>query len=526
MKILISDNVSQGCARILEETDKIKVTCRIGLKPEELAEIIGEYDGLVVRSATKVTKEILEHAKKLKIIGRAGTGVDNVDIDEATRCGIIVMNTPGGNTISTAEHTLCMLLALSRNISQAAHSVREGKWEKKHFMGVEIRGKKLGVIGLGNVGREVVSRAKAFAMDVIGYDPYLSVDAAKKIGVRLTNLNTIFKESDYITVHTPHNEETHHIISSDGFSKMKKGVRILNCARGGIIDEKALLDAIRSGKVAGAALDVFEKEPPSDNPLLQEEHVICTPHLGASTEEAQESVAIQIAEQVRDFILDGTLRNAVNLPPIEPDMLNTVQPYIGLGERLGSLTSQLVEGQPQRVRIEYRGDVLDVTTWPITASILQGILKSSFVEGINLVNAQIMADARGVHVEEIRSSNPTDFMSLITIDYETDIGEHRVSGTLFGKEDPRLVLIDDFDMDAVPEGNMLICGNRDMVGIIGTVGTILEKAGINIARMSWSRTSLGGDAITVLGTDTPVPDDVIGKILSQEGFQWVKRIKV
>ena len=511
---------------ILKESDNIQVDLRVGLRPEELAGIIGEYDGLVVRSVTKVTEEILKHASRLKVIGRAGTGVDNIDLAEATRRGIVVMNTPGGNTVSTAEHTMSMLLALSRHIPQAMESIREGKWEKKRFTGVEILGKILGIIGLGNVGREVVQRARGFGMVVIGYDPYISQEVAKKIGVRLVDLAMIFEESDYITVHTPHNEETHHLISSEWLSRVKPGVRIINCARGGIIDEEALLDAILSGKVAGAALDVFEKEPPIDNPLLDDERVIYTPHLGASTEEAQDSVAIQIGKQIVEFFLTGTVCNAVNIPPIDLETFKELQPYLDLGERLGTFLSQFLEGHPRRVRIEYHGEMLNTTIWPITSSILQGILRRAFVEGINLVNAQIIADERGVVVEEVRSSDPTDYVSLITVVYETDKGNQCLSGTLFGKNDPRIVRIDNFEIDAIPEGNLLICGHKDQEGMIGKVGTILGEKGINISHMSWSRNTPGGDAIMALGMDSPALDETIEKILSQSGFNWIKKIKI
>jgi len=527
LKVLITDPVDQGCIDMLQKQG-ILVDMKTGLPADELKDIISDYSALIVRSGTKVTAEVIEAAAKLKVIGRAGTGVDNIDVDVATRRGIIVMNTPGGNTISAAEHTISMLLALSRNIPQATQSLKEGRWDRKIYMGVEVYGKTLGIIGLGRVGREVALRAGSFGMKLIGYDPFISDDAASKVGVKLVDLDEIFSESDYITLHTPLTSETKHLISEAQLERCKTGVRIINCARGGVVDEKALLKAIKSGRVAGAALDVYEDEPPSAGSmeLLKHERVICTPHLGASTREAQVNVALQVAQQVADVLTGGAVRNAVNLPSIDPKVYQRIEPYLNLAEKMGSLQSQLGEGHLREVSIEYRGDVLNYPTSPITSSVLKGIFAGSSERTINLVNAPFLARERGVKVNEIKSSEHEDFSNLITVTYCTSKGKRIISGTIFGKNDPRIVRMDECHFDAYPEGDMLVCGNVDVPGVIGRIGTILGDENINIARMTWGREKSGGRAVTLLNVDSPIPDQVLEKIVAQKHILWAKRVRL
>ncbi len=378
VKVLISDNVAQECVSILQAVDSIEVDFNTSLSPEELNDIIGNYDALIVRSGTKVREETIARAKKLKVIGRAGAGVDNIDVGKATDAGIIVMNTPGGNTVSTAEHAFSLIMALSRNISQGDRSIKEGRWDRKKYMGVELRGKTIGIIGLGNIGQVMAHRSIAFGMKVLGYDPFISKEMAEGIGIELAALNKIWAEADYITVHTPLNDTTHHLINAKTLAKCKDGVRIINCARGGIVDEKALLSAIESGKVAGAAIDVYEKEPPEDNPLVMNEKVVSTPHLGASTAEAQDIVAVMVAEQVRDYLISGEVRNAVNMPSLATDVYDQVKPFMNLGYKMGSMLGQLGEGQLVGIDITYYGDVHNFNTWPVTSSILQGLFNRGY----------------------------------------------------------------------------------------------------------------------------------------------------
>jgi D-3-phosphoglycerate dehydrogenase len=525
LSVLISDRLAPECTGILQQAG-IQSDTKTGLPPEELKDIIGDYEGLVVRSATKVTSEIIEAATHLKVIGRAGAGVDNIDVPAATRRGILVMNTPGGNTISTAEHAFSMLLALSRNIPQAAASLKRGRWDRKKYTGVEVHGKTLGIIGVGKVGREMALRARAFGMKVLGFDPFLSSDAAAKIGIEQVSLEELWPRVDYISIHAPLTDETRHLVSDAQFARCRKGVRLIHCARGGIVDEGALLRALESGQVAGAALDVFESEPPENRELLAREEVICTPHLGASTEEAQVAVAIQIAEQIADFLKTGAVRNSINLPPMESSVYQKIRFYIELGEKIGRLQGQLSKGRLTGVSIEYRGDILDYPIAPITSAVLTGVLSKTSDMPINFVNALVIAREWGIKVDEIRSSEHEDFTNLITIHCTTDREERVVAGTLFGKNDPRIVRINEYHCEAPPEGDMLICGNEDVPGVIGRIGTMLGESGINIARMSWGREQVGGKAITVLNLDSPVPDAMLTDILAQKHILWAERVKL
>lgn len=526
MKVLIADTVDKNCIDALKEEPDIEVEVRTDFSPAELMKTIGEYSGLIVRSTTRVTGEIIEAAEQLKVIGRAGAGVDNIDVDAATKQGIIVMNTPGGNTVSTAEHSFSLLLALSRNIPQANTSLKSGCWKRGSYTGVEAYGKTLGVIGLGKIGREVAKRAKSFGMYILGYDPYIAEDVATKLKVKLVSLEELLARSDYISLHVPLTDDTRHMIGEKGLARCRDGVRIINCARGGVIDEQALVKAIKGGKVAGAALDVFEEEPPTNSELLSLDSVIVTPHLGAATKEAQANVATAIAQQVIDFLKKGEIRNAVNAPSVDKEMLSKIRPYLDLAEKMGSLQAQLAEGYMEEVTVEFQGDVLDYPTEPITVAVLKGMFQHILDRSVNYVNAPHMASERGVKVNEVRSSEHEDFTNLITVTVKTDKGERVISGTFFGKKDPRIVRIDEFHFDAIPKGHLLIYFNVDVPGMIGKMGSILGENGINIAGMFVGRKQVGGRQMTVMNVDSPLGEEVLDKITSTEGFFDAKVVKL
>jgi len=526
-KILISDSLSKEAIEILEKEKDLKVDVNTKLTPEGLKKAIKDYDALLVRSSTKVTKDVIDSGDKLKIVGRAGVGLDNVDVDAASKKGVIVVNTPGGNTISTAEHTFSMMLALSRTIPQADLSMKKGEWERKKFMGVELYGKVLGIVGLGRIGTEVAKRAMSFEMRVVAYDPYLSFERAKELGIESVDLNNLFKQADYITVHTPLTDETKHIISDKQFEMMKKGVRIINCARGGIVDEEALIKAIESGKVAGAALDVYEEEPPKkDSKLLKSDKVVLTPHLGASTEEAQVNVAIDIANTVRDMLLGRCVRNAVNMPCVDPEVFKVIEPYLNLSEKIGSIITQIVEGHIKKVKIRYVGDILKYDLSPFTVSVMKGMLTPILQETVNFVNSLVIAKERGITVVESKTAEIQDFASLIIVEAETDKSKSLVAGTLFTKVDPRIVKINEFWVDCTPEGNMLAVFNRDVPGIIGAIGTIFGKNNINIASVSFGRDVKGGNAVSVWNVDSDVQKKVLDDIKRAKNIQEVKLIKL
>ncbi len=526
-KVLISDSLSKEAIEILQKEKDLNVDVNTKLTPEELKKTIKDYDALLVRSNTKVTKDVLAAADKLKIIGRAGVGLDNVDVDAASKKGVIVVNTPGGNTISTAEHTFSLMLALSRTIPQADLSMKKGEWERKKFMGVELYGKVLGIVGLGRIGTEVAKRALSFEMRVVAYDPYLSFEKAKELGIEPVDLKSLLKKSDYITVHTPLTDETNHIISDKEFEMMKKGVRIINCARGGIVDEAALIKAITSGKVAGAALDVYEEEPPSkDSKLLKLDKVVLTPHLGASTEEAQVNVAIDIANTVRDILLNRCVRNAVNMPCVDPEVFKVIEPYLKLSENIGSILTQIVEGHIKRVKIRYVGDILKYDLSPFTVSLMKGMLTPILQETVNFVNSMVIAKERGITVVESKTAEIQDFASLIVVEVETDKSKSLVAGTLFTKSDPRIVKINEFWVDCVPQGNMLLVFNRDVPGIIGEIGTIFGKNNINIASVSFGRDAKGGNAVSVWNVDSNVSKKVLDDIKRAKSIQDVKLVKL
>lgn len=525
MKVLISDKVDAGCVDILQQGG-LDVDVNTGLNPEQLLEVIGDYDGLVVRSATKVTDAVIARAHKLRAVGRAGAGVDNIDTEAATRRGIVVMNTPGGNSVSTAEHSVSMLMALARNVPQATASVKRGSWDKSAFTGVELTGKTLGVFGLGPVGREVAQRAVGLRMRVLGYDPGVTDETIQSYGVQPTKPDRIWPEADFLTFHLPLMPATKHYLSTEQFGLCKDGVRVINCARGGIVDEEALLAALDSGKVAGAALDVFEDEPPpADSKLIAHDHVICTPHLAASTQEAQSNVALQVAEQVRDVLVSGVIRNAVNVPSLEPEVYAKLRPYLDLGERLGRIQGQLAEGTLERITIEYRGEVTAYATSPLTSAVLKGVMETFSDSGsVNLVNAPIVAQERGIRVDELKSSDPEDYASLLTVILEAGGRRRVLSGTLFGRRDARVVRLDEYDLDAAPEGHLLFYTNDDIPGIIGRVGSTMGAHEVNIARMSCGRQQVGGQALTVLNVDSHVPQAVLDEILKDNHISWARHV--
>lgn len=523
-KVLVSDKLSQKGVDILNGTGKIQVDVKTGLKPEELKSIIGDYHGIVIRSATKLTKDILESAKNLKVIGRAGSGLDNVDKVAATDAGIVVMNTPGGNTITTAELTFAMLMAMSRHIPQSFLSIKSGKWEKSKFQGTEVYGKTLGIIGLGNIGLVLYKRAKCFGMNVMGYDPFLSKDKAAELEINLVELDEIYSKSDYISVHTPLVKETKGMINKDTISKMKDGVKLLNIARGGIINEKDLLDALNSGKVSACALDVFEVEPPIDNPLLMLDNVIATPHLGASTEEAQVNVAVAICHQIADYLISGTIKNAVNVPSLTQEEVEIIGPYLDLGERVGKLLGSIITGGIKSVGIDYKGDVSSHNITAITPNIIKGVLYPSLGEEVNYVNAVATAKSRGINITESKSDKAVDYTSTIGINVETDKGVFSISGAIFGKKNPWIVRIGDYSIEAIPEGHILVIFNLDKPGVIASIGRVLGKNNINIARMHLGRHN--DKAISILQLDSKPENGVLEELKSEPNITETKYLEL
>lgn len=513
MKVLISDNLAPIGAEILQNAG-LEVDINTGLAPEELKEIIGQYDGLVIRSATKVTSEIIEAAKNLKVVGRAGIGLDNVDIPSASQGGIVVMNAPDGNATTTAEHAISLMMALSRNIPQATSSMKDGKWEKKKFMGREVTGKTLGIIGIGRIGGIAASRAQGLKMKTIAYDPHLPKEMAEKIGVELVDLKELAQRSDYITVHVPMTSETKNLVSTEFFKNMKRDGMFIDCARGGVCDEDALYKALSEGEIAGAALDVFATEPTTleNCPLLELDNFICTPHLGASTSEAQENVAVIIAEQIADYLLKGAVTNAVNVPSVSDDVLTQVGPYITLGEMLGGLHMQIAKGGVEEINIEYSGELADLNTSPITIAFLKGLFTPILKDAVNYVNAPIIAKERGIKVIESKSEQSDDFINVLTARVKTSEGENVLVGTVFGKNEPRLVRLNTFRLEALPAGPMLLVYNKDVPGVIGSLGTTLGSNGVNISMMTVGREEESQQNIILLSVDTPISKELLGKV--------------
>jgi len=512
-KILISDGLAEEGRKILTADPDVQLEYREKVPQDELKAMIKDYDALIIRSAAKVTKEILEAAPKLKVIGRAGVGIDNVDVPEATRRGIIVMNTPDGNTISTAEHTISMLLSLSRNIPQADASVKAGKWERKNFMGTEVYGKVLGIVGLGRIGTELAKRAQAFGMTIMAFDPFLTREKADKLQVKLASLDEIFQNADYISVHTPKNRETEGLIGKAQFAKMKPTVRLINCARGGIINQNDLKEALKSGKIAGAALDVYDQEPPADPELFTLPNIVMTPHLGASTEEAQINVAIIIAEQLLDALKGKTIRNAVNIPQVPSELLKEMSPYLQLSDKLGSFLAQVMDGQLKRITVKYAGEVTSYPTDLITVSAVKGMLSSMLSESLNFVNAKVLAKERGIEIVETSSTDTVDYASTITLEVEDDGKRLEITGTLIGKKrEPYVVSVFGYHTDFLPQGNLLVFTHHDEPGIVGKMGSMLGNQNINIAALRMGRNEVGGEAVSILNVDSEISKELLAKL--------------
>jgi len=523
-RVLISDKMDPNAAKIFEERG-CDVDVITGETPEQLIARIGEYDGLAIRSATKVTKEVLDAATNLKVIGRAGIGVDNVDIPYASGKGIVVMNTPFGNSITTAEHAIAMIMALARQIPEANALTQKGEWPKSAFMGVEVTGKTLGLIGAGNIGSIVASRALGLKMKVVAYDPFLTEDRAVELGVEKVDLDTLLSRADFISLHTPLTDQTRNILSRERLENAKKGVRIVNCARGGLVDELALKDLLESGQVAGAALDVFEKEPPApDHPLFGTKNFICTPHLGASTTEAQVNVALQVAEQLADFLVNGGVTNALNMPSLSAEEAPKFKPYMALAEKLGSLVGQLAHGNLTEISIEREGAAAELGGKPIEAAVLAGLMKC-YSDTVNMVNAPFLAKERGLDVRSIRHDREGAYNTLIRVTVATSQGDRSVAGTLFGPGNPRLVEIFGIGIEAELAGHMLYIVNEDAPGFIGRIGTLMGENGINIGNFNLGRRDAGSEAILLLSVDQKIGDDVIKQACALEGVKFVKALE-
>jgi len=520
MKVLISDNLAPVGARILKDAG-LEVDIKTGMSPDELKRVIGEYDGLVIRSATKVTAEIIEAADNLKVIGRAGIGLDNVDIPAASKRGIVVMNAPDGNATTAAEHAIAMMMALTRNIPQATASMKAGKWEKKKFSGHEVTGKTLGIIGIGRIGSIVADRAQGLRMKVIAYDPHMPKELVEKTGAELVSLEELFRRSDYITIHVPYIKETHHIVSREMLELMKPEAMLIDCARGGVVDEEALYDVLKEGKIAGAALDVFATEPTTKEncPLLELDNFICTPHLGASTAEAQENVAVAIGEQVASYLTKGVVSNAVNVPSVSAEVLSKVGPYITLAEMLGSFQMQLARGGVESVELEFSGELAEIDGGPITVALLKGLFTPILKDAVNFVNAPFIAKERGINVVDSRSSKSQDFTSLLTVRVKTTEGENVVAGTVFGKSEPRLVRFNTFRLEALPSGPMLLVYNKDVPGVIGALGSTIGRFGINISRMTVGREEEAGRNVILLNTNEPLTREMLQEVKSLEHIE-------
>jgi D-3-phosphoglycerate dehydrogenase len=526
MKVLASDKIDEIGLKMLKDAG-IEAEMKTGLSEAELIKIIPQYDALVVRSGTKVTPKIIEAGKNLKIIGRAGVGVDNVDLPTATKNGVIVVNSPEGNTVAAAEHTWAMLLTMARQIPQAYSKLKSGQWDRKSFKGVEVLNKTLGVIGLGKIGRRVAAYALGMGMKVIVYDPFVTEEYTKSLGVELKKLEDVIKESDFITFHIPKTKETANMINKDTIAKMKKGVRLVNVARGGIINEKDLCEALKSGKVAAAALDVFEKEPlPTDCPLLSLDNVIVTPHLGASTVEAQVNVAVDVVEQIIEVLKGGAARSAVNIPSMKPELIAPVKPFMSVAEKLGGLASQIAPGAISKILVEYSGGVAEHDVSPLTTTVLKGLLAPMMDVAVNFVNAPLIAKERSIEVVESKSKESKGFASLITVIIKSAKGDREVGGTFFEGMGDRLVAIDGFSVDVAPEGYMLIISNIDKPGMIGKVGTLLGKHKINIAYMDVGRIKIEEKAVMVLSVDNKVSDKVLAEIGQIDGIFGATLVKL
>ena len=526
-KVLVSDPLSQEGIDILQSHPDVHVDVKPKLPPEDLLEIIDQYHGLVIRSGTKVTAEVIERAKNLKVVGRAGVGVDNVDIDAATQRGVIVMNTPDGNTISTAEHTFAMVMSMARNIPLANQSLREGRWDRKKYTGTELFGKTLGVVGIGRIGSEVGRRALAFQMKVLAYDPFSSEERLKQLGFEKAELEDIYREADVITVHTPKTKETAHLLDDRAFAMMKKGVRVVNCARGGIIDEEALARALESGKCGGAAIDVYEEEPPAeDHPLVKREDCICTPHLGASTEEAQVNVAVDIARNVLDVLTGGEVRNAINIPSLPPELRSKLGPYLEIADKLGAFAIQYVGKMPDKLEVVYAGELSKYETSFLTTAVVKGLLSVVMDDPVNFVNAPLLAERRNLNYTETKVGKSGSYANLITVRYQNGDQVAEVSGTIFAEGDPRIVKVDEYRLESKPYGTVLFFQNIDRPGIIGQICTVLGKHSINISDMTLGRRQESGYAVTVCNIDTDVPEGVLEELRQTNAIREIHVIQL
>lgn len=517
-KVLVSDPIDQVGIDILSQVAQVDV--KTSLSPEELVQIIPDYDALMIRSGTRVTKEIIEAGSHLKIIGRAGVGVDNVDVPAATRKGIVVVNSPEGNTIAAAEHTLAMMMAMSRYIPAANQSVKSGQWDRKSYTGVEVYKKTLGIVGLGKIGAHVATVARAMGMKLLAYDPFVSNERAEQLNCRLVELDMLFREADYITLHIPKTPETANLINAAAIATMKPTARIINCARGGIIDEAALGEALRQGKIAGAAIDVYAQEPLGESSLRElGKEIVMTPHLGASTEEAQVNVAVDVAEQIRDVLLGLPARSAVNIPGLRPDLLEQLRPYLQLAETLGNMVGQLSGGRIESLNIRLQGDLATNQSQPIVVAALKGLLSHALQERVNYVNASIEAKERGIRVIETRDAAIRDYTGSLHLSAKGALGEHSVTGALLGDAEMRITSIDDFPVNVPPNRYMLFTLHRDMPGIIGHIGSLLGSFNVNIASMQVGRKIVRGDAVMVLTIDDPLPDGILTEILKLAGIR-------
>lgn len=517
-KVLVSDSIDQAGIDILSQV--AEVDFNPNLSPEELLTIIPDYDALMIRSGTRVTQEVIEAGKQLKIIGRAGVGVDNVDIPAATRNGIVVVNSPEGNTIAAAEHALAMMLALSRHISDANQSVKSNKWQRKLFIGTEVYKKTLGVVGLGKIGSHVATVARAMGMKLLGYDPFISVERAEQLGCRLVEMDLLLQESDYITLHIPKTPETAHLINDEAIAKMKPTARIINCARGGIIDEEALAKALKEGKIAGAALDVYESEPLGESPLRElGKEMVLTPHLGASTTEAQVNVAVDVAEQIRDVLLGLPARSAVNIPGLSPNVIEKLRPYMELAETLGKLVAQLAGGRIELLDVRLQGELATNESQPLVVAALKGLLSQALRERVNYVNASIEAKERGIRVIETRDASMRDYSGSLHLSATGSMGKHSVTGAVLNDGEIHITSIDEFPINVPPTHYMLFTLHRDMPGIIGKIGSLLGSFNVNIASMQVGRKIVRGDAVMVLSIDDPLPEGVLTEIMKVPGIR-------
>jgi D-3-phosphoglycerate dehydrogenase len=527
MKVLVTDSLAEEGLRLLRDAGGIELDARTGLSADALKVALAEAEGVIIRSGTALTADVLEQPRRLRAIVRAGVGVDNVDVATATRRGIVVMNTPGGNTVSTAEHTVSLMMALSRHVAQANESLHAGRWERSRFSGTQLAGKTLGVIGLGRVGMAVARRALGLEMKVIGFDPFMSAERAAQHGVEtVPHLDDLLARCEYLTVHTPLTDETRGLIGAARLARMRRGVRVINCARGGIIDEAALADALRTGHVAGAALDVFEREPPGDHPLLSLPNVIATPHLGASTAEAQVEVAVEAARLMIDFLTTGRVSFAVNMAPLDKAELSELRLYLDMARRLGLLHAQIDRGSIRRVRLHYRGDVAGRNTKLVTACFAAGLLEHALVEGVNMVNAEMLAQERGIEIIEEKSTEHGDFTTMIAVDVETDRQTYVAAGTIFGKQFLRLVRLGEFRLDAYLDGILMIVSHQDVPGIVGSIGTIFGRHGVNIAAMTVGRERPRGQAIAVLNLDSEPPAPAVSEVLEHPAISTAAVVKL